>query len=66
MVNTAENDSPDAYTVAEVAKLMGFSARSILRIFEREPGVLIRKGKRRTIRIPRAVYQRVLRKLTIH
>jgi len=66
MVNTAENDSLDAYTVAEVAKLMGFSARSILRIFEREPGVLIRKGKRRTIRIPRAVYQRVLRKLTIH
>jgi hypothetical protein len=52
------------YTVAEVARLMGYSARSIVRFFENEPGVIIRKGKRRTLRIPRAVYQRVLRKWT--
>jgi transcriptional regulator GlxA family with amidase domain len=55
-----------SYTVAEVAKLMGYSPRSIVRIFESEPGVIIRRGKRRTLRIPRAVFQRVLRKLTIH
>ena len=55
----------DAYTVAEVAKLMAYSTRSIIRLFEREPGVIIRRGKRRMLRIPRAVYQRVMRKLAL-
>jgi excisionase family DNA binding protein len=54
------------YTVAEVAQLMGYSRRTIIRLFEREPGVLIRPGKRRTLRIPRAVFQRVIRKLSVH
>jgi transcriptional regulator GlxA family with amidase domain len=55
-----------AYTVAEVAQLMGYSRRTIIRLFEREPGVLIHRGKRRTLRIPRAVFQRVIRKLSVH
>jgi AraC-like DNA-binding protein len=38
--NQAEN-----LTVAEVAQLMGYSRRTIIRLFEREPGVLIRPGK---------------------
>jgi transcriptional regulator GlxA family with amidase domain len=58
--NQAEN-----LTVAEVAQLMGYSRRTIIRLFEREPGVLIRPGKRRTLRIPRAVFQRVIRKLSV-
>jgi transcriptional regulator GlxA family with amidase domain len=58
--NPAEN-----LTVAEVAQLMGYSPRTIIRLFENEPGVLIRPGKRRTLRIPRAVFQRVVRKLSV-
>ena len=55
----------DAYTVAEVAKLMAYSTRTIIRLFEREPGIIVRENKkRRTIRIPQAVYQRVMRKCT--
>jgi predicted transcriptional regulator len=58
------------YTVAEVAKLMGYSPQMVTRIFENEKGVLIverqaKKRKYRSIRIPRGVYERVLRKLTV-
>jgi hypothetical protein len=57
-------DKP-AYTVAEVATLTGFSRQIVTVMFENEPGVIIRPGggkirKHRTLRIPRAVYQRVL------
>jgi hypothetical protein len=62
-------DSKDAYTVAEVSKLTHWSRRTIVRMFEREPGVIFSKAKatgtRRSLRIPRAVYQRVIRKLTV-
>lgn len=60
-----------AYTVAEVAALTGLSARTVTRMFENETGVLVlerpermHKRRYRSIRIPRAVYERVLRKLT--
>lgn len=63
-------DKP-VYTVAEVAALMGFSRQTITTLFENEPGVIIRawpekmrKRSYRAIRIPRAVYQRVLGRLT--
>lgn len=53
-------------TVAEVAALTGFSTRTITRLFEREWGVLVlerpetmHKRGYRSIRIPRAVYERV-------
>jgi len=51
-----------AYTLKEVADLMGFSRWTVARIFKKEAGV-IRNG--RTLRVPRAVYERVLRRLTI-
>jgi transcriptional regulator GlxA family with amidase domain len=63
MVNN-ENGA-ESLTVAEVAQLMGYSRRTIIRLFENEPGVLIRSGKRRTLRIPWSVYLRVVRKLTM-
>jgi predicted DNA-binding transcriptional regulator AlpA len=57
-------------TVAEVALLLGYSRWTIIRLFENEPGVLIRrhpekmhKRGRRAIRIPRAVYLRVRAKM---
>jgi hypothetical protein len=53
-------------TVTDVTKLTGLSRKVITRLFEREPGVLILKSrKERTIRIPRRVYERVLRRLTV-
>lgn len=62
-----------AYTVQEVAALTGFSRQTITRIFEKEPDVLIvtrpetlHKRGYRTIRIPHAVYERVLRRLAVH
>ncbi len=64
-------DKP-AYKVHEVAALMGFSVPTIIKMFQHEPGVIIvdhaeqmNKRRYRCIRIPRAVYQRVLRRLTV-
>jgi len=61
-----------AYTVSEVAALTGLSRQTVARLFENEPGVLIvsrpetmRKRRYRTIRIPRSVYERVLRTLQV-
>lgn len=56
----------EVYTVAEAAKLTGLSRQVITRLFEREPGVLILKGEsRRTLRIPRRVNERVMRRHTV-
>lgn len=59
-------------TVTKVAELTGFSRRTITRLFEKEPGVLIlhrseRMHKRgyRNIRIPRTVYERVVTRLLV-
>ena len=63
-------DKP-VYTVAEVCVLLGYHRSTVIRMFEREPGVLIRlhpekmhKRRRRVIRIPRNVYLRVRAKVT--
>jgi hypothetical protein len=61
-----------AYTVAEVAAPTGFSRQTVTRMFEREPGVIVvcrpesmqRRGYR-SIRIPRAVCDRDINKLTV-
>jgi hypothetical protein len=54
------------YMVSEVCALTGLSRSVITRLFEREPGVLMLPGKvRRTIRIPRRVYERVIRRYTV-
>ncbi len=58
--------------MGEVALLTGFSRDTITRLFQNEPGVLMiarpttnRKRRYRSIRIPRAVYERVVRRLTV-
>jgi hypothetical protein len=59
-------------TVAEVCERMGFSPQTVIRIFEQEPGVLIKEspqigtGKRRyrAFRIPLHVYDRVIGRMT--
>ena len=59
------------YTVAEVCKLMGVSVQTVIRLFENERGVIVlhkaARGKRgyRSFRIPRPVYHRVLRRLSV-
>ena len=68
---TAEFETP--LTVSEVSKLMGLSARVITKLFETEPGVIVyevpnprRKRKHyRSIRIPRRVFERVMRRHTV-
>jgi hypothetical protein len=60
-------------TVAEVSELTGLSVDLITRLFEREPGVILyesaqpKRGKRRyrSMRIPRRVYERVMRRHTV-
>lgn len=59
------------YTVNEVAAILGMTRRTVLRIFEGEPGVLeltrpeaVHKRRYRSLRIPRAVVDRVLARLS--
>ncbi len=59
------------FTIAEVAELLSLSRAATTKLFEDEPGTLIlerpeRMHKRgyRSIRIPRAVLERVLRRLS--
>jgi AraC-like DNA-binding protein len=61
-----------AYTVLEVAALMGLSRPTVTRLFENERGVLIlerpearHKRGYRSIRIPHAVYERVIGRITV-
>ena len=64
-------DEMPPYTIKEVTVLTGLSAQTVTRLFEDEPGVIAfeekRPGKRsyRTLRIPRWVFQRVIKKLTV-
>jgi AraC-like DNA-binding protein len=60
------------YTVAEVAALMGLSRQAVTEMFEHERGVLIierpetmHKRRYRSLRIPRAVYERVIGRLAV-
>jgi len=63
------NDKP-ALSVAKVATLTGFFRQTVSRMFEDEPGVLVisrpetrNKRSYRSIRIPRHVYVRVVRRI---
>lgn len=66
---TVVPDKP-VYSVAEVCALLGLSRWTVVRMFENERGVLIRKHpetmhkrRRRILRIPRAVYMRIKARL---
>jgi hypothetical protein len=59
-------------TVAEVAVLTGLSRQTVTELFEHERGVLIlprpetmHKRRYRSLRIPRAVYERVIGRLAV-
>lgn len=59
-------------TVIEAAGMSGLSRMTITRMFEKEPGVIVlerpesrRKQRYRTIRIPRVVYDRVIKRISI-
>ena len=60
------------YTVAEVAEILKVSTDKVTRMFEDEPGVLdlgspekSHKRRYRVIRIPHAVFNRVIHKLRV-
>ena len=62
---------PDGFlTVVDVAERLKINEETVRRLFLNEPGVVIicfpRKGKRvyRTVRIPEAVFQRVVTRLS--
>ena len=61
-----------ALTVAEVAVLTGLSRQTVTEMFEHERGVLIlgrpetmHKRRYRSLRIPRAIYERVIGRLAV-
>ena len=65
-------EDKQTYTVKEVGLMMGLSRNTVTRLFEHEPGVIVlerpeRMHKRsyRTIRIPHAVYERVVLRLAV-
>jgi hypothetical protein len=59
------------YTIQELTMLHGLSRMTIARLYENEPGVLILSRKirnkrgHRTMRVPRHVHLRVMRKLMV-
>jgi hypothetical protein len=60
------------YTVREVAEQTGFSRHTITQLFENERGVIVlarpeklHKRGYRSIRIPHAVYETVIGRLTV-
>lgn len=62
----------EAYTLAEVGELMGFSRPTVAALFKDEPGVIrlghdetMHKRKYHSIRIPRPVFERALRSMTV-
>jgi len=64
------SDKP-AYTVNEVAAMTALSRDTVVRLFQKEPGVIIlsrpekmHKRRYRSIRIPHAAYERVIRRIT--
>lgn len=64
-------DKP-ALTVPEVAQLTGLSRQTVTRIFQSERGVIVverpesmHKRSYRSIRIPRAVFERVIERLSV-
>ncbi len=59
------------FSVDEAAAILGRSRRTVIRMFEKEPGVLVwnepetmHKRRYRVLRIPRAVLERVLLRLS--
>jgi hypothetical protein len=67
----AHNSAADTFlTLAEVAERLKINEDTVRRLFLNEPGVVVicfpRKGKRvyRTVRIPEAVFRRVITRLS--
>jgi len=59
------------FSVDEAAAILGRSRRTVIRMFEREPGVLVwnepetmHERRHRVLRIPRAVAERALMRLS--
>lgn len=64
-------ENKPVYKLDEIARLTGFSRRTVARMFENQPGVIVlerpvkmNKRRYRNVRVPRAVYERVLKGIT--
>jgi AraC-like DNA-binding protein len=71
-MGTMQPPNKQVYTVRDVSAIIGWSRRTVTRLFEKERGVLIlerpeslHKRGYRSIRIPRPVFERVVQRLTV-
>lgn len=71
-MNSAPHAAKQILSIADVVMLTGFCKQTVINRFENEKGVLIlerpetmHKRKYRSIRIPRAVFERVLKSMTV-
>src|SRR5205807_2446680 len=62
---------PEVLTVSDVAALTGYSRQTVTKMFENEKGVIVvrrpetlHKRSYKSIRIPRHVYERVMRRMS--
>jgi AraC-like DNA-binding protein len=54
------------YTVKEIATIMSISRWTVVRLFQAEGGVIVLRGKqRKSLRIPRFVLERVIRRISV-
>jgi hypothetical protein len=75
-MNTTTPDCNTLYTVNELVRILRLSRRSVIRLIEHEPGVLVLQATRerrrktgrqyRTFRVPQHVLDRIKHKLTQH
>lgn len=61
-----------AFSILEIARMLGFDRDTITKLFENEPGVIIlnrpttmNKRRYRTMRVPHHVYERVIRRMSV-
>ncbi len=69
---SAAYSEPTPLTVDQVVARLGLSRRTVIRIFENEPGVLVlarpetrNKRRYRILRVPLRVFERVVKKLEV-
>ena len=61
-----QHTDKQTYTVKEVAELMSCSRMTVIRRFQNERGVIVIQGeRRRSLRIPRYVLERVIRRISV-
>lgn len=56
---------PDTLTFSAIAATLGLTRDTVRRHLRDEPGVIVLEGKRKTYRVPRAVYEAWVERRTV-